>query len=116
MSLDNEPWFTMPALIYLNPIKLNYYPFMNSLDKYNESCNTIDDLYTKICVPFKRKDVNVKVFNMIRIIEVKTLIEQISCDCKCKFDTITWNPNEKWNNDKCQYESKKCRASKIDFS
>ena len=79
----------MPALIYLNPIKLNYYPFMNSLDKYNESCNTIDDLYTKICVPFKRKDVNVKVFNMIRIIEVKTLIEQISCDCKCKFDTIT---------------------------
>ena len=89
---------------------------MNSLDKYNESCNTIDDLYTKICVPFKRKDVNVKVFNMIRIIEVKTLIEQISCDWKWKFDTITWNPNEKWNNDKCQYESKKCRGSKIDFS
>ena len=46
---------------------------MISLDKCNESCNAADYLSTKICVPRKRKDVNVKVFNMITVIdEAKT--------------------------------------------
>ena len=26
----------------------------------------------------------------------------ISCDCKCKFNSATFNSNQKWNNDKCQ--------------
>ena len=24
--------------------------------------------------------------------------EHISCDCKCKFNSTTWNSNQKWNN------------------
>ena len=39
------------TLVNLNPIKVNYYPFMISLDKYNGSCNVDDDLYTEICTP-----------------------------------------------------------------
>ena len=42
---------TMPTLIDLNPIELKYYPLIISLDKCNESCNDVDDLFTKICVP-----------------------------------------------------------------
>ena len=43
----------------------------------------------KICVPNKTKDVNVKVFNMItNKREAKTLTKHISCDCKCKFNSI----------------------------
>ena len=38
---------------------------MISLDKCNESCNFVDDLSTKICVPSKTKDRSFKVFNMI---------------------------------------------------
>ena len=65
---------------------------MVSLDKYNGSCNAIDDLSTKICVPSETKDVNVKVFGMItRINEVKSLVKHFSCDCKCKFDSTTCN-------------------------
>ena len=69
---------TRPALIDLNPFELNLYPFMISLDKCYESCNAVNDLSTKICVPSKTKDVNVKVFNMItRINEAKTLVKHV---------------------------------------
>ena len=31
--------------------------------------------------------------------EAKTLVKHISCDCKCKFNSITCDSNQKWNND-----------------
>ena len=37
---------------------------MVSLDRRNGSCNTLDDLSSRICVPNK-EDVNSNVFNMI---------------------------------------------------
>ena len=39
-----------------------------------------------------------------KINEVKTLVKQISCDCKCKLDN--------WNNDICQCECKNYRTCK----
>ena len=50
----------MSTVIDLNPIGLNYYPFMISLDKCDGSFNAVDGLSTKICVPTKEKDLNVK--------------------------------------------------------
>ena len=50
-----------------------------------------------------------------RIYEAKTLIKHISCDCKYKFNSETCNPNQKWNNDKCQWERKKYRTCKKDY-
>ena len=56
VSLSDEPCMASPTLIDLNPIQLNYYPpFMISLDKYNGSCNVVDDLSMKICFPSKTK-------------------------------------------------------------
>ena len=76
--------------------EFNHYPFMISLEKYNGSCNVVDELSMKIWVPSETKDINVKVFNMItRINEVKTLVKHISCDCKCKFNSATCNSNQK---------------------
>ena len=55
MPLNNEPFMVRSTLINLNPVELNYYPFMISLDKSSGGCNSVDDLSTKICVPVKRK-------------------------------------------------------------
>ena len=64
---------TRPTLINLNPVELNYYPSIISLDKYNGRYYGVD-LSTKIFVPSVIKK-NVKVFNVIRRInEVKTLL------------------------------------------
>ena len=89
-----------PTPIDLNPVELNYLSFMISLDKCNGSCNAVDDLSTKICVPSETKNMIDKKFNMItRINEAKTLVKHISYDFKCKFKSTTCNSNQKWNND-----------------
>ena len=51
--------------IDLKPVELNYYPFMISFDKCSGSCNSVDDLSTKIWVLNKIKNANVKVFKII---------------------------------------------------
>ena len=78
VSLSNEPCMNSPN-------ELNYYLFMISLDKYNRSCNAVDDLSTKICVPSKAKDIKCKVFNMItRIYEVEKMVNNGHISCKFK--------------------------------
>ena len=64
---------TRPMLADLNPVELNY-SFMISLEKFIGSFNVFDDLPMKMYVLSGTKDVNVKVFNMITINEVKTLV------------------------------------------
>ena len=44
-----------PTLIDLNPVELNCYQFMISLDKCNRSYNVVDDLSTKIRIPSEKK-------------------------------------------------------------
>ena len=71
--LINEPCMVRPTLI--NPVELNYIPLIISVEKCNAICNAVDDLPTKLCLSSKTKDVNLKVFNLIRRInEAKTLI------------------------------------------
>ena len=87
---------TRHAVIDLNPTDLNYYPFMISLEKCKMSCNVVDVLSTKICVPNKTKEVSVKRFSMVtRIDEAKALVKHISCDCKDKLNSTTCNSNQK---------------------
>ena len=60
-------------------MRLNYYPFMISLNKCTRSCNVLSP---KICVPTETKDINVKAFNMItNKDEARAMTEHISCDC-----------------------------------
>ena len=70
-----------------------------------ESCNALNDLSNRLCVPDKIEVLNLNVFNMITgINESKTLTKHISCNCECKFGGSKCNSNQKCNNGKCQYE------------
>ena len=87
-------------------LKLNY--------RCVESCNSLNDLSNKVCVPNKKEELNLSVFNMITWInEAKT--KHISCECKCQFDRKKWTSDQWWNNDKCQYEYKKRHIHKKDY-
>ena len=67
------------TLVDLNPVEPNYYPLNISLDECNRSCNAVDDLFTKICVQSKKKDVSIKVFNLIiSRNETETLVKHVS--------------------------------------
>ena len=74
--------------------ELRYYPFAVNLDRCAGSCNTVDDLSSRVCVPNETEDLNLDIFNMITgINESKTLTKHISCKCGGKFDCRKCNPN-----------------------
>ena len=88
--------------------EVHYYPFAVKLDRCVESCNALNDLPNKVCVPNKTENFNLRVFNMITgINESKTLTMHISCKSKC--DCMKCDSNQKWNNDNCLCEFKNPR-------
>ena len=102
LSLNDKQWKVRPTLLDLNPIEFRYYPLMISLGKCNESCNVLSP---KKCVLQKRKDTNIKVFNMMTTKnEAQTMTKHISSDCKCKFNNTKCHSNQKWNNKTSQCE------------
>ena len=103
VSLSNQKFQIQPILINLHPDEysqeLHYYPFAVRLDRCVGTFNTLNDLSNKVCVPNKRADLNLSVFNMITgIKESKTLAKHISSECKYIFDGRKCNSNQKWNN------------------
>ena len=91
VSLSNKKCEIQPTITNLDPSEysqeFHYYPFAFKLDQSLGSCNTLNDLSNKVCVPNKTGDLNLSAFNMITgINESKTLTKHISCECKCKFD------------------------------
>ena len=45
--------------------ELHYYQFAVKFNTCVGSCNTFNDLSNKVCVPNKREDLNLSLFNMI---------------------------------------------------
>ena len=83
MHLINQKCVIHPTLINLHPDEysqgLRSYSFAVKLDRCAGSCNAINDLSNKVCVPNNTEDLNLIMFNMITgIKESKTLIKHIS--------------------------------------
>ena len=99
VSSSNQKCMIQPTFINLHPNKYSqefyYYLFTVKLNKCVGSCNTLNDLSNKVCVPNKTEDLNLNVSNMIKgINESKTLTRHISCDCKCIFDGKKFNSHQ----------------------
>ena len=64
-----------PTLINLHPNEysrgFHYYSFEVKLDRCVGSCNTLNALPNKICVPNKGKDLNLNFFNITWIMNKK---------------------------------------------
>ena len=60
--------------------ELYYYPFAVKLDKCVGSCNILNDLSNRVCVPNKTEDLNKHVFNLIKERnESKILTKDMPC-------------------------------------
>ena len=87
-SLNHQKSMIQPIVINLHPNKysqeFHYYPFAVKLDRCVRSCNTLNDLSNKVCVPSKTEDLNLRLIKMVtRINELKRLAKNISCKRKC---------------------------------
>ena len=70
----NNNW----TLFYLYSIKIN---------KCSGSFNNVNDSYTKLCIPYDAKNINVKAFNLMsRTIETRHIEWQETYKCKCRLD------------------------------
>ena len=121
VSLRNPMCFVKQFILFLliyvlmNAAKNFYYPFLVKLARCIGSCNTVNDLSNKICIPSKTGDLDLSVCNMITgTNESKTLTRHISCECNCKFDGTKCNSNQWQNNDKCRCECKKVHVCEND--
>ena len=69
LELSNQKYIIQPTVINLHPNEcsqeFHYYPLRVKLAKYVGSCNTLNDLSNRVCVPNKTEDLNLNVVNMI---------------------------------------------------
>ena len=87
VSMNNQECKIRQKIINLNINEPFFYPYSIKINKCKASCNTINDPYTKICVPEKIKNTNVKVFNLMsRTNETRHIIWHKTCKCKCRLD------------------------------
>ena len=59
--LSNQKCMTEPTLnLHEYSRELHYYPFAVKLDRYVESCKTLNDLSNKVCIPNKTEGLYLK--------------------------------------------------------
>ena len=90
MSWSNQNYMINYINLHFNKYSpdLRYYYFVVNFDRCAESCNALDGLSSKVCVPDEAEVLNLHVFNMItEINESKILTKHISLKCECKFDS-----------------------------
>ena len=65
VSMNKQECKIRSEIINVNTNEPMLYPYSITINKCKGSCNTINDLYTKLCVSDTAKNINVKVFNLM---------------------------------------------------
>ena len=66
ISRTNHECKVRPQIVNVNSNEPVFYPFSIKTSKCSGSCNNINDPYAKMCVPDVVKNINVKVFNLMK--------------------------------------------------
>ena len=81
--------YTLKEYVTIHLLSVSVYLSMGS-------CNTLNDLGNKVCIPNKTEYLNLIVFNMITgRNQSKALPKHVSYKCKGKFDDRKCNSNQK---------------------
>ena len=120
VSLSNQKCRIQPTLNNLHPNEDNQefhnFPFSVKLDRCVGSCNNLNDLSDKGCVPNKTEDLKLNVFNMIAGINAsKTLKKIYRVNVNVNLMDKKCNSNQWWNNKRCRCECKKIHVCEKDY-
>ena len=92
VSMKNQECKIRPEITNVNTNEPVLYPFSIKVNECSGSCNGINDLYAKLCVPDTVKNINVKVFNLMsRINETRHTIWHENCKCICRLSASVCN-------------------------
>ena len=67
ISMNNQECKLRPQVLNVNGDEPVFFPFSTETSKFNGSCNNINYLFVKICVPDVVKNLNATVFNLMSI-------------------------------------------------
>ena len=96
-----------PQIVNVNCEEPVLFPFSIKTNKCSGSCNNINNLYAKLCVPDVVKNLNVKVFNLMwRTNETRHIEWHETCKCKYRLNASVCKNKQRWNDDKCWCECK----------
>ena len=105
VSMNHEECKIRPKIINVNSNEPLFYSYSIKVNKFSDSCNNINDPYSKLCVPDVVKKINFKVFNLMSRANERRHIEwHETCKCKYRLDSCVCNNKQRWNNDKCRCE------------
>ena len=105
--MTNRECKVRPEIVNVNSSEPVFYHFSIKTSKCGGSCNNINDLYSKICIPDAIKKLNIKVFNLMsRTNETRHIEWHELCRCKCRLDASVCNNKQCWNDDKSICECK----------
>ena len=80
-----------------------FYPYNVLVNKCCGSCNTLDNPMSKICVPNIIKNVNMKVYNFLMMLnETRNVLWHKSCKCLCRLNSSACNSKQIWKSYTCK--------------
>ena len=65
ISMKNQEYIVRPEIVDINSNNPIFYPFSIKTNKCTGNCNNINDQYARMRVPNIKKNLNVKVFNLM---------------------------------------------------
>ena len=80
--MSNQECKVRPKIVNVTKKGPVFFSFSIIASKYSSSCNNVNNLYAKLCVPDVVKNLNVKVFNLIsRTNETRHIEWHETCKC-----------------------------------
>ena len=108
ISMNNQECKVRPQIANFNGYDPVFFPYSIKTSKRSGSCNNINNLLAKLCVPDVVKNLKVKMLNLVSGNNETRRIEWYeTCKCKCRFNISVFNNKQLWNDYKCRCECKK---------
>ena len=107
VSVFNQKCMPRPKILDVNEGigEALFYPYNVQVNKCSGSCNMLDNLMAKLCVPNVIKGVNMQVYNfLMRLNESRNVLWHESCKCVCKSNSSVCHNKQIWNSDTCRYD------------
>ena len=105
VSVVNQKCMPRPKILHVNEGvgEALFYPYNVLVNKCSGNCNTLDDPMAKLCVPNIIKGINMKVYNILMMLnETRNVLWHESCKYVCKLNSSICNNKQIWNSDTCR--------------
>ena len=84
-SMNNQECKIRPEIVNVNSDELVFFSYSIKTSKCSDSCNNINDPFSKLCAPGFVKNMNLKRFNLMsRTNETRHIKFRETCKCKCR--------------------------------